>query len=95
MAIFDCATVSLAELASANIVGYREKPLNNFQFSGSTFVNVDESETLTYGDLKTNCDLTGELGTGWQAMADAIVELNANGSFVRKVVFIPAFLATG
>ena len=88
-----CATVGFS-LESANIVGYREKPLNNFQFSGSTFVNVDESETLTYGDLKTNCDLTGELGTGWQAMADAIVELDANGSFVRKVVFIPAFLAT-
>jgi hypothetical protein len=27
-------------------------------------------------------------------MADAVVKLNSNGSFVRKIVFIPAFLAT-
>lgn len=48
---------------------------------------------MTYGDLKTNCDLTGELGTGWLAMADAVVELDANGSFVRYVVFVPAYIA--
>ena len=80
-------------MASANIVGYREKPLNNFQFSGSTFVKVDGGETLTYGDFKTNCDLTGEVGNGWQAMSDAIVELNENGSFVRYVVYVPAYIA--
>ena len=76
------------------MVGFREKPLNNFQFSGTTFVNVDGSETMTYGDLKTNCDLTGEVGNGWQAMSDAIVELDANGSFVRYVVYVPAYIAT-
>ena len=48
---------------------------------------------MTYGDLKTNCDLTGELGTGWQAMGDAVVELDAGGSYVRKVVFVPAYIA--
>ena len=80
-------------ISSANTVGYRSKPLNNFQFVGSTFTGVGGSETMTYGDLKTNCDLTGELGTGWQAMSDAIVELNANGSFIRKVVFVPAYIA--
>ena len=49
---------------------------------------------MTYGDLKINCDLTGEVGTGWQPMADAVVELDADGSFVRKVVFVPAYVAT-
>ena len=63
-------------ISSANTVGYRQKALSNFQFVGSTFTGVGGSETMTYGDLKTNCDLTGELGTGWQAMLDAVVELN-------------------
>ena len=75
-------------------MGYRQKALNNFQFVGSTFTGVGGSETMTYGDLKTNCDLTGELGTGWQAMGDAVVELDALGSFVRKVVFVPGYVAT-
>ena len=49
---------------------------------------------MTYGDLKTNCDLTGEVGTGWQALTDAIVELDDYGSFIRKVVFVPGYVAT-
>ena len=80
-------------ISSANTVGYRQKALNNFQFVGSTFTGVGGSETMTYGDLKTNCDLTGELGTGWLAMSDAVVELNENGSFVRYVVYVPAYIA--
>ena len=80
-------------ISSANTVGYRSKPLNNFQFVGSTFTGVGGSETMTYGDLKTNCDLTGEVGNGWQAMSDAVVELDAFGSFIRKVVFVPAYIA--
>ena len=80
-------------ISSANTVGYRQKALENFQFVGSTFTGVGGTETMTYGDLKTNCDLTGALGTGWQAMADAVVELNANGSFVKKVVYVPAYIA--
>ena len=80
-------------ISSANTVGYRSKPLNNFQFVGSTFTGVGGSETMTYGNLKTNCDLTGEVGDGWQAMSDAVVELNANGSFIRKAVFVPAYIA--
>ena len=75
-------------------MGYRSKPLNNFQFVGSTFTGVGGTETMTYGDLKTNCDLTGEVGDGWQPMADAVVELNANGSFIRKVVFVPGYVAS-
>lgn len=90
-AVATCGAALAVE--SANIVGYRNKDLNNFQFVGSTFIGVDGSETMTYGDLKTNCDLTGELGTGWQAMSDAVVELNANGSFVRKAVYVPEYIA--
>ena len=80
-------------ITSANTVGYRQTELGSFQFVGSTFTGVGGSETMTYGDLKTNCDLTGELGTGWLAMSDAVVELNANGSFVRYVVYVPAYIA--
>ena len=84
----------LAEKSLPFDVGYRSKPLNNFQFVGSTFTGVGGTETMTYGDLKTNCDLTGEVGDGWQPMADAVVELNANGSFIRKVVFVPGYVAS-
>ena len=76
-----------------SVVGYRNKELNNFQFVGSTFTAVGGGESMTYGDLKTNCDLTGELGTGWQPMSDAVVELDAGGSFIRRVVFVPAYIA--
>ena len=89
-----CGAVQADGISSANTVGYRQKALNNFQFVGSTFTGVGGSETMTYGDLKTNCDLTGELGTGWQAMADAVVELDAGGSFIRKAVFVPEYVAT-
>ncbi|MBQ3344860.1 MAG: hypothetical protein IJG84_23420 [Kiritimatiellae bacterium] len=85
--------VQATGVTSANTVGYRSKALNNFQFVGSTFTGVGGSESMTYGDLKTNCDLTGEVGTGWQAMLDAVVELNSNGSFVKKVVYVPAYIA--
>lgn len=89
-----CGAVQADGITSANTVGYRSKALNNFQFVGSTFTGVGGSETMTYGDLKTNCDLTGEVGDGWQPMADAVVELNANGSFIRKVVFVPGYVAS-
>ena len=76
------------------VVGYRNKELNNFQFVGSTFTAIGGGESMTYGDLKTNCDLTGDLGTGWLALSDAVVELDAQGSFVRNVVFVPAYIAS-
>ena len=88
-----CGAVQADGISSANVVGYRAKPLNNFQFVGSTFTGVGGSETMTYGDLKTNCDLTGEVGDGWQAMSDSVVELNENGSYVRDIVFVPAYIA--
>ena len=50
-------------------------------------------KTLTLGNLQTNCDMTGELGTGWQALADSIVILDAGGNFVRKLVFLPGYIA--
>ena len=76
------------------VVGYRNKELNNFQFVGSTFTAVGGGESMTYGDLKTNCDLTGELGTGWQALGDSVVELDENGSYVRDIVYVPAYIAS-
>ena len=88
-----CGAVQADGISSANTVGYRQKALSQFQFVGSTFTGVGGTETMTYGDLKTNCDLTGEVGDGWQAMADAVVELNANGSFIKKVVYVPAYIA--
>ena len=51
-------------------------------------------KTLTLGNLQTNCDMTGEYGTGWQALADSVVLLNENGTFVRKLVFLPGYIAS-
>ncbi len=89
----DCSIIGKSPKNGSSEVGYRQNALNNFQFVGSTFTDVTGAETMTYGDLDTNCDLTGEIGTGWQAMSDAVVELDASGSFVRYVVFVPAYIA--
>ena len=51
-------------------------------------------KTLSLADIVVNCDETGEGdGSGWQPLLDSIVMLNENGSFVRKLVYLPQFLA--
>ena len=52
-------------------------------------------KSITLGDIVVNCDETGEGdGSGWQPLADYIVMLNENGTYVRKLVYLPQFLAT-
>ena len=89
-----CATVSLAELASANVVGFADKATENFTFIGPAFTQIGGGENFTYGDIKVNCDETGEGdGSGWQPLGDFICVLDENGSFVRKLVYAPQYIA--
>ena len=51
-------------------------------------------KALKLADIVVNCDETGEGGgSGWQPLLDSIVMLNENGSYVRKLVYLPQFLA--
>ena len=51
-------------------------------------------KALKLSDIVVNCDETGEGGgSGWQPLLDSIVMLDENGSFVRKLVYLPQFLA--
>ena len=89
-----CAAVGANALESANVVGYADKPVENFTFVGPSFTQVGGGEAFTYADIVVNCDETGEGdGSGWQPLADAIVMLNQNGSFVRKLVYAPQYIA--
>ena len=88
------AVSAFAAVESPNIVGYNTKAVSGYKFVGADFINCDGTEGMTLGDLKTNCDMTGELGTGWQALADSVVILDAGGNFVRKLVFLPGYIAT-
>ena len=46
-------------------------------------------------DLIVNCDETGEGdGTGWQPLLDGIIMLDENGTFVRRLVYLPQHLAS-
>ncbi len=79
---------------SDNTVGFLDKEMENFTFIGPTFTKVGGGESFTYADIAVNCDETGEGdGSGWQPLFDAIVLLDANGTFVRKLVYAPQYIA--
>ena len=82
-------------IESQNIVGYTDKSVSNYEFIGPSFtkVSVSGSENFTYADIDVNCDETGEDGSGWQPLADYIVILNENGTYVRKLVYAPQYIA--
>ena len=81
-------------MESENIVGYNDKGVENYEFIGPSFTKVGGSEAFTYGEIAVNCDETGEATeTGWQALADYIVLLDENGTFVRKLVYAPQYIA--
>ena len=87
-----CATVSFAELASANIVGFADKATENYTFIGPAFTQIGGGEDFTYGDIKVNCDEEGG-SMGWQPLADYVCMLDSNGTFVRKLVYLPGYIA--
>ena len=62
-------------------------------FIGTPFQQVGGADNATLIDLKVNCSEEEDSPTGWQPNADAVVQLDASGSFVRKLVYIPAWLA--
>ena len=76
------------------IVGYNAGAVEGFTFVGPSFTKVGGTTVFKYSDIIVNCDETGEGdGSGWQPLGDSIVILNENGSFVRKLVYLPEFLA--
>jgi len=49
---------------------------------------------IKLGEIVVNCDDIGDGdGSGWQPLADYICILNENGTFVRKLVYLPKYLA--
>ena len=75
-----------------NIVGYNAGAVEGFAFVGPSFTKVGGATTFKYSDIVVNCDETGG-GSGWQPLLDSIVMLDENGSFVRKLVYLPQSLA--
>ena len=94
MSFFSCIGWKNTTLSN-NTVGYNTGAVENFTFVGPSFTKVGGGTTFTYADIKVNCDETGEGdGSGWQPLLDSIVILNENGSYVKKLVYVPQFIAT-
>ena len=88
------ALVATADVESGNIVGYNAGAVEGFTFVGPSFTKVGGVTTFKYSDIIVNCDETGEGdGSGWQPLGDSIVILDSYGSFVKKLVYLPEFLA--
>ena len=76
-------------------MGYTTKSTENFEFIGPAFAKIGEDQSFTLKDIDVNCAETeAESGTGWQALGDGIIMLNENGTFVRRLVYLPSYLAT-
>ena len=84
---FNCATVSFAELASANIVGYSTQDVKAGQFYmvGVQLSDVGAAnETADFNTFITTTCTPGTYGDGsegWKASAPMIQVLQANGKF--------------
>ena len=74
-------------------MGYNQNAVSQFMFIGTPFQQVGGADNATLIDLKVNCPEDEDTGLGWLPNADAVVQLDANGSFVRKLVYIPTWLA--
>ena len=86
------AMFASADVESSNIVGYNAGAVEGVTFVAPSFTKVNGGTIFKYSDIVVNCDETGgELG--WQPLLDSIVILNENGSFVRKLVYLPQYLA--
>ena len=90
-----CGTVSFAELASQNVVGYATKDVGyNGDGQGTAlvlnpFLHVQNGESLTLGDFVVNQAWDGDLWdcTGFQPNIDNIQILDANGKFIGKFTY--------
>ena len=85
--------MAVGDVSSANIVGYNAGAVEGFAFVGPSFTKVGGATAFKYSDIVVNCNETNE-GPGWQPLGDSIVILDENGSFVRKLVYLPQYLAT-
>ena len=87
------AGLCMADVTSANIVGYVNSPKEGYSFAGFCFPQVGGNEALTYGDLKVNCSEDGSASDeGWAMMMDSIVVLDG-GSYVMDIVYVPEWAA--
>ena len=76
-------------------MGYTTKSTENFEFIGPAFAKIGDDQSFTLKDIDVNCAETeAESGTGWQANGDGIIMLDSNGTFERRLVYIPSYLAT-
>ena len=82
-----------ATALTSGVVGYNNNAVSQFMFIGTPFQQLGGADNATLIDLKVNCSETEDSPTGWQPNADAVVQLDASGSFVRKLVYIPTWLA--
>ena len=92
-----CATVSLAELASANIVGYTTKTAEQGKFImyGSGFSNVSGSykiNELVSGAIPVDIDWDT---TDWQNLAVQIQSYDEYGSLIQYFYVSNAWLDDG
>ena len=94
-----CATVSFAELASQNVVGYQKETVAS---KSSIFVNTFTSVNgagMTLGDISANPfnDEDGEYDvwdwTGFTPFIDFIQTMNTSGKFTGKYTYAPAGFA--
>ena len=84
------AGVAVADVTSANIVGYQNKtPDTSFKFVGPNFIQCDGTEDLTLGDLKFNCDETNAYPEkGWMPMVDLVNVLDQDGNCPEQLVYV-------
>ena len=76
-------------------MGYTTKSTENFEFIGPAFAKIGEDQSFTLKDIDVNCSETEDgNGAGWQALSDGIIILDKNGTFVRRLVYLPSYLAT-
>ena len=89
------AGIAVADVTSANIVGYVNPQTEETLFIGTPLVKVGGVETgLTLKDIVVNCDEAGDGdGTGWQPFFDTINLLTSDGSFSMSLVYVPQWYA--
>lgn len=90
-----CGTVSFAELASQNVVGYATKDVGyNGDGQGTAlvlnpFLHVQNGESLTLGDFSVNQTWSDELWdcTGFLPGIDSIQILDGDGKFIATFTY--------
>lgn len=59
-----------------------------------TIANCRPTE-LKLDELIVNCNEEESVMTGWEELTDAVIELDENGTFARRIIYVPAWYADG